>query len=378
MDQVERLNECFATGVEPSATDVLFSTFMKDEPISQAKADACKRRVVIAGPVAFVIVFRQYFLPIIAFMAANRLAFEACPSTVVQSAEWSLHREYVSGNNTREKFFDGDYKGWDSSLQKAFVSCFFMMAVVVAVVSGNYSERDIRCMIGIASVIMNSKINFFGDIIELCAFMPSGQPATAQTNCVAGSIMLRLAWYISGHCIHRFRYAVRLLTYGDDNWGSIATDVMDFDKGVIASQLARFGVIYTNADKTECTSKSSTLDEIEFLKRSWLYDADLGYHLAPLSLETLGNMCCNTRKSSHETPHDVIASTLVSMVSESFFHGPEVYKRAQDAAFAVADRHNLNLPDIISSSFESKRDVFLSDSQYFIENWEGILERLSQ
>jgi hypothetical protein len=377
MKQIERLDECFANGVEPLATDVLFSTFMKDEPISQAKADACKRRVVIAGPVAFVIVFRQYYLPIIAFMAANRLAFEACPSTVVQSAEWSLHREYVSDRGSRSNFFDGDYKGWDCSLQKAFVACFFVMAVTVATMSGNYSQRDIKCMVGIASVVMNSKINFFGDIIELCAFMPTGQPATAQTNCVCGSMMLRLAWIDSGHSVNSFRQAVRLLTYGDDNWGSIATDVTDFNKGVIAKQLQKYGVTYTNADKTECSSEPTALDDIEFLKRTWLFDSELGYHLAPLSRETLGNMCCNIRRSSHETPHDVIASTLVSMVTESFFHGPDVYRRTQAAALTIASRHNLNLPDIISTDYGSKRDAFLSDSQYFIENWENILQRLS-
>lgn len=376
MKQIDTLNECLSNGVEPHAEDVLFSAFMKDEPISQAKADACKRRIVIAGPVAFVVVFRQYFLPIIAFMAANRLAFEACPSTVVQSAEWSLHREYVSEGGTREKYFDGDYKGWDSSLQKAFVACFFMMAVVVAKISGNYSERDIRCMVGLASVIMNSKINFFGDIIELCAFMPSGQPATAQTNCVGGSIMLRLAWYTSGHCIHHFRHAVRLLTYGDDNWGSFSANVHDFDKGIIARQLKEYGITYTNANKTECTSESSSLDDVEFLKRTWLFDPELGYHLAPLSRETLGNMCCNIRRSVHETEHDVVASTLVSMVSESFYHGPDVYRRTQTAATTIANRHNLNLPDIISATYESRSENFLSDSQYFIENWDDILQRL--
>lgn len=377
-DQIDRLKECFSSNLEPEAKDVMFSTFLKDEPISEAKAKACKRRVVISGPVAFVIVFRQYFLPIIAFIAANRLAFEACPSTVVQSAEWGLHREYISEGGARSRYFDGDYKGWDASLQKAFVNCFFVVAITIARVSGNYSEEDITCMVGLASVVMNSKINFFGDIIEMCAFMPTGQPATAQTNCVGGSVMIRLAWVLSGHPISEFRHNVRLLTYGDDNWGSISDTTTGFDKGIIANQLKPFGITYTNADKTECSSGFSVLEEVEFLKRTWKFDEELGFYMAPLSLETMGNMCSHLRRSPHASEHDIIASGFVSIISESFYHGRGVYERTQEVVRSLALSKNFNLPDVVCATFEDKCATFIADSQYFIENQQDILSQMSK
>lgn len=375
MSQIERLLDNFRTGVAPNAEDVLFSSFFKDEALSEKKAAMGKHRVVIASPLAFLIAFRTLFLPILAFMAANRMAFEACPNTVVQSYEWTLQRDFVLENGPNPKFFDGDYKGWDSSLQKIFVSCFFRVAYVVAYISGNYTKEQLAMMIGMACVITDSTVDFFGDIIRFCGFNPSGQPATAQTNCVGGSIMIRLAWLMSGFAIEDFRKKVRLLTYGDDNYGSVAADV-DFDKTHIANTLKPYGITYTNADKTEPITPSSNLENIEFLKRSWLWESTIEAHLAPLSLETLGNMCCNIKSSPHESEHDIIASGLSTLITESFYHGKEVYERVQKAVIGIAGDYNL--PKSVHKTFEEKCAVFNEDSVYFRENRVFILAQLAR
>lgn len=378
MDQIERIRNAFIRGVMPSAYDVMFSAFIKDEPISEVKRDASKVRVVIAGPVAFLILFRQYYLPIIAFMAANRIAFEACPSTVVQSAEWSLQREFIVQNGLNPKFFDGDYKGWDASLQKAFVVCFFKMAYCIAFMSGNYTREDLQVMAGISIAVTDSTVNFFGDVISFCGFMPSGQPATAQTNCVGGSVMIRIAWILAGFRICDFRKHVRLLTYGDDNWGSIDSDNTTFSKVDIAERLAPYGINYTNADKSLTITPYSELDSIEFLKRSWKWEPRVNAHLAPLSISTLGNMCCNIKSSPYATEHDQIVSGFVSLVTEAFYHGEEMYVKIQSALRKVADENRLVLHNVISTSYEEKCDIFVDDSQFFLDNCDRIIMCLSK
>lgn len=375
MNQVDRLLGNFRNGLAPDAEDVLFSSFFKDEALSEKKAAAGKHRVVIASPLAFLIAFRTLFLPILAFMAANRIAFEACPNTIVQSYEWTLQRDFILDNGPNPKFFDGDYKGWDSSLQKVFVSCFFRVAYVVAYLSGNYTREELAMMIGMACVVTDSTVDFFGDVIRFCGFNPSGQPATAQTNCVGGSIMIRLAWLKSGFAVEDFRKKVRLLTYGDDNYGSVAADV-NFDKTHIAKTLEPYGITYTNADKTEPITPDSRLEDIEFLKRSWLWEPTIEAHLAPLSLETLGNMCCNIKSSPHESEHDIIASGLSSLIMESFYHGKEVYERIQKAVIGVATGYNL--PKGVHKTFEEKCITFNEDSVYFRENRTFILTQLAR
>lgn len=375
MAQIDRLLDNFRTGHSPAPDDVMFSSFFKDEALSEKKAKLGKHRIVIASPLGFLIAFRTLYLPILAFIAANRIAFEACPNTIVQSYEWTLQRDFVLDNGDDPKFFDGDYKGWDSSLQKAFVSCFFRVAYVIAYLSGNYTKEELFMMTGMAAVVSDSTVDFFGDVIKFCGFNPSGQPATTQTNCAGGAVMIRLAWLLSGFPIGDFRKNVRLLTYGDDNYGSISRGV-DFDKTHIATKLAPYGITYTNADKTEPITPCSKLGEIEFLKRSWLWEPSIDAYLAPLSLETLGNMCCNIRNSAHESEHDIIASGLSSLVMESFYHGKDVYERIQRAVIKIAEGYNL--PKTVYKTFEEKCVAFNEDSVYFRNNRDFILAQLAR
>jgi hypothetical protein len=379
-DQVDRIKSAILQQERPDANDVMFDAHFKDEPVSQAKNDTAKIRVIIASPLALLILFRQYILPVIAFISANRIAFETCPSTVVQSFEWTLQRDFVTGQNTSDSsfsdddaepriFFDGDYKGWDASLQKILVMCFFRVVHVVAWVSGNYTTDDLRMIVGLALIVCDSAVNFFGDLILFACFNPSGQPGTAHCNGVINSILFRISWITVGLCIMQFRHVVKLLVYGDDNWGSVLMAyARRFNKRVIASALLPHGVYYTNADKSADITESSDITKIDFLKRGWVYSSVVKAFLAPLNLETLGGMCCILRTSANATEFDQIRSGMQSLCDEAFYHGEKVFRSICDSVKAYLDSHSGLAGTFEPPSFEYKVKKFESDSEYFIQN----------
>lgn len=377
-DQADRIRNSLSQGKRPMVSDVMFDAHFKDEPISKSKDEVAKIRVIIASPLALLLVFRQYILPLIAFISANRIAFESCPSTVVQSFEWTLQRYFVTGEDTSQaqprSYFDGDYKGWDASLQKVLVMCFFRVVYVIAFVSGNYSQDDLNVIVGLSLVICESAVNFFGDIILFVAFNPSGQPGTAHTNGVTNSVIFRIAWILSGHSIAEFRHVVKLLVYGDDNWGSILnTHVSTFNKSVIADTMLPHGIFYTNADKTPEITPTSDLTRIDFLKRTWIWSDSLDAYLAPLHVGTLGGMCCILRTSNSATGFDQIKAGMQSLCDESFFHGEEFFRGICIAVQMTLDETTGNSGSFVPPSYEQKVKNFIADSQFFRENAGRIL-----
>jgi hypothetical protein len=378
--QIDRIKTAILDQKRPDANDVMFDAHFKDEPISREKNNMAKVRVIIASPLALLIVFRQYILPVIAFISANRMAFETCPSTVVQSFEWTLQRDFVTGQNTTDShssaddvepriFFDGDYKGWDASLQKILVMCFFRVVHVIAWVSGNYSSDDLRMIVGLSLIICDAAVNFFGDLILFFCFNPSGQPGTAHCNGVINSILFRIGWITVGFCIFQFRRVVKLLVYGDDNWGSVLkTHAHAFNKRTLAAALLPHGVFYTNADKTADITESSDIAKIDFLKRNWVYCHVVKAFLAPLNLETLGGMCCILRTSANATEFDQIRSGMQSLCDEAFYHGEEVFRRICGAVKNYLDSHSGLAGTFEPPSYEYKVKKFEADSEYFIQN----------
>jgi hypothetical protein len=382
MRQVDSIDNAIRSGNRPNPEDVMFNSHFKDEPISPEKENMAKLRVINAGPLGFLIAFRKYILPIIAYIASNRLAFESCPSTVVQSYEWTLLRYSFTGEHIGEEanrmYIDGDYKGWDASLQKCLVMCFFRVAYHIAKQSGNYTEVDLRAIAGLSLIVCESYINFFGDVIMMSCFQPSGQPATAQTNGVINSVLFRYVWIKVGLDPLKFRHNVRILVYGDDNVGSVTHDYASvFNKRVVAEVLEPHGIYYTNADKTANITDFTPLANIDFLKRKWVWSEELDAYLAPLSVSTLGNMCSIYRSGGiKNSDFDQIVSTLRSLCEESFFHGPLVHDKVVTTVRSVIQSIN-PLYDFVVKTYREKVDDFTQDSVHFRKEGDRILTALS-
>jgi hypothetical protein len=375
-EQYERVKQYVYASKIPPEDDVMFDANMKDEPIKPEKNAAHKIRIILGSPVGFLILFRQLFLPIMAFMGANRLAFETCVFTVCQSYEWTLHKRYIDSDGDVE-LVDGDFKGWDSSLQKLLVYCFFWVARRIARSTGRYSDEELLAMQIMAIVILDSKINFFGDVIYMDCFMPSGQPATAQTNSVGVSVLFRMAWVKAGGDIKSFRHYVRLLTYGDDNWGSIRRDCpIRYNRMTIAEDLALYGITLTSADKASTLTEYSDKDSIDFLKRSWVWNEEANAYMAPLTLDTLGGMCTTIKVSKDVSMHDVVISKINSLVFESFEHGRDFYERIRSSCVCFVTNE---LGDSIEfPTYDERLEEFQGKSLWFRTKEPEILAYLSK
>jgi hypothetical protein len=87
-----------------------------------------------------------------------------------------------------------------------------------------------------------------------------------------------------------FQRNVAMIAYGDDNIVNISDGVIDiFNQVTIAAGYATFGMTYTDEAKSGELIPFRSLDDISFLKRTFLRDP-AGMYRAPLSLDTVLEM----------------------------------------------------------------------------------------
>jgi hypothetical protein len=179
----------------------------------------------------------------------------------------------------------------------------------------------------------------------------------------------------AGFLVDDFRHKVKLLVYGDDNWGSIDAEVADrFNKVVLNEAFEPHGIYYTNADKTAGLTPYTELSKIDFLKRTWIWDEALSAYMCPLNKETLGGMCCILRSSPFITRYEVIKACARSLTDESFYYGREFYERVKDSVLRVLNGSTSG--DFYAPEYDEIAANFVEKSLYFVKNEDRIMRCL--
>ena len=157
--------------------------------------------------------------------------------------------------------------------------------------SGNFSEDAIRAMITLKVENCYALTNFFGDLLYLNGTNPSGHSLTVDINSVVNSLYIRIAWIMIVGSMEGFDDNVRLITYGDDNVVSVSPAYQDcFNLVSVSEALARVGVIYGDASKSGIIRKFSPMEEVSFLKRTFVYDSKAKFWRAPLEESSIHKM----------------------------------------------------------------------------------------
>jgi hypothetical protein len=128
-----------------------------------------------------------------------------------------------------------------------------------------------------------------------------------------------------GHCKF-FKRDVCLMTYGDDNTAGVSDEASFFTHTVVQKILGEVGVVYTMADKTSESVPYINIDEVEFLKRKFVYDADVGYILCPLNHDSIEKMLMTWTRSKTITKEEQCIAVIASAVYEYFFYGRRIFE----------------------------------------------------
>lgn len=331
------VDECIAQLRNRKRTYNVFRGNLKDEP---TKVDKEKVRVFAGSPIVLTVIIRMYFLMISKFIMENPIAFESAVGLNCHGPEWDELVKHFTKHGY-DRLIAGDFKAFDSMVCAMMTIMAFKICILVAVWAG-FEPEDITLMESIATEVVYAVIEMNGDFVCPNGSNPSGHPLTVIINCIVGMLYFRCVYYEEAHrlgvkSLPLFNQVVAFMSYGDDNVMSVKAGYDWFNHTTIQKVLGQYGVQYTMADKTSESRPFISIEECEFLKRTPIYNEEVGLWWGPLHEQSIvKSLHCNIM-SEVLSPGEHAAECIEGAMTEYFFHGEEVYNdRAQKLKRVVA------------------------------------------
>jgi energy-coupling factor transporter ATP-binding protein EcfA2 len=329
----------------------LLGAQLKDEPRALEKVLQAKTRVFCMSPTESTVVNRMYLLPFYTLMCEHGEIFGTSIGINMHSTDVDEFVETLSGFS--DKFMEGDYGGYDTSMP--YDIGLAANSIVYHVLSDlGYNEAALLQVKGILSDNLFPVIAMRGDMFAAPALQPSGKYATAEDNSLRGLVMLVYAWMSMCEEYERdwdfFQYVLPRI-YGDDMLAAVKSEAQQMYNNVTYQHFCKvvYGLEFTNAQKTSTMSPFLTLDQISFLKRTFMYREDLGHWVAPLELTSVMKTICYYLPSKQVTRDEQLIDSCVSAMRELFFHlsEEEFEIRRQKFALACARVFERSLSDVL-------------------------------
>lgn len=270
---------------------------LKDERRPVEKVRLGKTRVFCGSPMDFSLNFRRYFLGFIAHVMQNHDYNGVSVGINPFDNDWQMLAKLMSKQGPY--VVAGDFENFDGTLLAQL-----LWAIVRNInlwyrkYDPNWNLGDDKARLALAAEVINS-VHICGDIIYGWLFgLTSGCPATAIWNSIYNNCAVLLVYMIVSEqkCPSmcrpsKFFQNVTMVAYGDDNVININPAIINWFNGeTLASGFEQIGMKYTDELKTGVISKFKYLHEIQYLKRSFQYDDNLGRYVAPLQLDVIMEM----------------------------------------------------------------------------------------
>lgn len=325
----------------------VFVGTLKDEPVSFEKRSLSKTRLFGCAPLSYVLIQRMYFLSSIRLMQTHKMAFESAVGIIAQTREWELFHNKMSRFSN---CFAGDFSKFDKKMCPLVILLAYDILIKIAERSGNYTGEDISVMRGIATDTAYPFMLFNGDFVQLFGSNPSGHSLTVIINSLVNCIYLRYVFVVlykenidsvesDDDIVVKFKGYVEDFVYGDDNQGCTKAEWFNFKN--IQRAFASVGIKYTPPTKDDSDYNFVTIDEIDFLKRSYKYDSDLDAVVAPLTHESINRMLTTWVASDTISPEAQAVDVMSSAIREYFFYGKDTFEEKRRVFIDVFKELNL-------------------------------------
>lgn len=356
MDEVE---EIYASG---RRANLAFKLSQKDEPLKAGK----KVRVFKGGSLVLNCIFRKYFLPLFRLYALFPFILESAVGINASGAEWHALAEWLMEYD-REKAIVGDWVHYDQSLAYQEMMAICSIWIAVAQYTGNYSDRDISIMWGVAEDIARAWCVIRSDQYQTDGGNPSGNAGTVYFNNGTNALRMRCAFYFLAstmaplerdggrdlpppvditstggfllragyrkkHCISRlyglkgsFADYVRATFYGDDHVLTVRSGLEWFNQIDICRWFATQGKTLTDTAKQPISQPYTVWGDVSFLKRLFRFDSELGKFLAPLEIVSIYKPMHVINKVLPFGIEAHYAELIMNAQRELFQHGRVVY-----------------------------------------------------
>lgn len=335
-EEIERCRDLYKQG---KRAYTIAKACKKDEILPASKE---KCRIFYGNPIALTFLIRQYYLPIIRFLQMNPLDAECAVGINCHSQEWQqLHDHMISKGEDR--IFAGDYSKYDQRMPAQLIAASMRILIDIAR-KCNYTEEEIVIMEALAGDVVFPLIAYNGDLIGLTEGTHiSGNSLTVIINGLGGSLNLR-CFFFKEYPEKEFRSNVAMITYGDDNKGSVSEDCPKFNIKAFSQFLEEYGQSYTMPDKeSELVPYMKEVDA-DFLKRSSIHHSALGQRVGALDEDSIFKSLHNyvRSKKSVITEAQACAQNIDSAIREWFNHGPTIYENRRQQMQMIANVSGLS------------------------------------
>lgn len=322
---------------ESERTLHLCTDFLKDELRPLAKVESVATRVISGTEFDYSIAVRMYFGAYMAAMFSTYVDNGMAPG-INHYKEWFKIAQALL--RVGDNVFDGDFSRFDSSEQP-----WIHMAMLDYINkwyrfnNESWKEEDDRVRYILWLDLVHSRHitgvgSRLGYVVQWVKSLPSGHPLTTIVNSMYSLITLT-GCYISATGESDMWKHVFLCTFGDDNVNSVSDEKRDvFNQVTVARDMKKlFGLTYTSGRKDAELVPYTTIEEVTFLKRTFVVDEcgpsqliyntpDLGW-VAPLAFESFlyeGYWYKSTRD-----PVEDIATRIEHCVCELALHDQEAW-----------------------------------------------------
>lgn len=340
-EEMEKMKAAYLQGKRSYAW---FRGNMKDEP---TRMDKQKVRVFMGAPLAFNVLFRQYYLSILRLMQLYNREFECAVGVNNFSKDWQkLHNILTrDGELSEQRVIAGDHKQYDDK-QSADMTSQSMETMIMIAKWANFTENQLTIMRGLMTDAIYPVFELDGVLGRACGTVPSGFNATVQLNNLDNSTYMRMAFFqlAPPDFEDDFDEHVSLLCYGDDNIACVSEEVAPwYNHTSVAAALAKHGVVYTMADKTAESVPFINLSDATFLKRRWVYRPETQDYACPIEMASIFKMLHTARADSHLEQEETICECVHNAMREAFQHGRDVYNDFSDKLMLILRMKGMEL-----------------------------------
>jgi hypothetical protein len=347
VQEMDRMRACYQKNERAYP---IMRACLKDEPTPVGKE---KVRVFQSCPIAFSILVRQYFLPVIRFIGCHPRETECAVGINSFSPQWDELMTYAEKYGT-ERTLAFDYSKYDITCCSQ-ITAEALSAMIELAKRGGYPPEDIAVMRCIITDIVHPMIDWNGTLLEFFSMVISGINLTVQMNSIANSFYLRMHFFSRYPLAVSFRAAQAVTTYGDDGYGTVNENYPLITFTNYQKWLAQFGKIITPPDKK--AAATDYMPGADFLKRKSAFVPEIGTRIGSLDEESLyKSIMCNL-ESKVETPEDVARSSIASVMHEAFAFGRERYDWWQANLQEVCSRADILCP-ILNVTFDERVEAW--------------------
>jgi hypothetical protein len=356
MDQMRQMEDLLANGERCYA---IFRACVKDEPTELGKD---KVRVFQAADWAFQMVVRKYMLPIARILSMFPLDSECAVGVNAQGPEWDELAKHMRKFGA-DRIFAGDYSKYDLRMPAQLIIAAFEVYIQIAQWNGQYSERDITIMKGIATEIAYSCVSYNGDVIIHSGSNPSGHNMTVYVNCTVNSLLMRCAYFQLypkelGYP-DEFRARCSVMTYGDDFKGSTRKDTNFLNHLSYSHFLANRDMVLTMPDKKSEPKPYMNDDEADFLKRKNRFEEETGLIHGVLEEDSIWKSLHTVCKSRSVGLEDQSAQNIDGALREWWQYGRKVYDQRREQMKEVAEKAGIShLCNELNMTYDDRLEKF--------------------